>query len=314
MAGKDDNRASSLRKLIPLSARASIGAVPQDEDRGRDFYHRVLNLSWASFSLLAISIYAAFNVLFAWLYLALGGVAHLETFSDGLFFSLATMVTLNFGTMFPQTLATNIAVAVEALSGYLSFAVLGALTFARLSRPTARVLFSRTAVVGRYKGIPTLMFRAANRRGNQIIQAEAQVALVRNEAIGDGVEMRRIHDLRLLRNRHPVFALSWTLMHPLDEDSPLWGYSPESLAANEDFIIVVVSGTDDTFNQTIHARCLYNPQDIRWNHRFADILVRTDKGVTMDFTRFHDTVPLLTLVSSAEPSAGVSGGSAEPRP
>lgn len=276
--------------------------IARRERRERDIYHRLLTFRWSSFAAVVLGTWVAFNVIFALLYLFVGGVVHLRPwhFVDSFFFSAATMVTLNFGTMYPETAASNVIVAVESLGGFLSFTFLTGLMFARFSRPTARVLFSNVAVVTSYDGVQTLMFRAANQRGNQILQAEASVMLVRSERSREGIEMRRIHDLALVRDHHPVFSLSWTLMHPITESSPLWGYTPDMLERDNVFMVVVLAGVDDTFNQTIHARYLYRPDCIRWNHRFAEILIlKPDGGAGTDFERFHDTVPTPEAASPA---------------
>lgn len=284
-------RRRKLRFLDPVKAAQ---AVVRFDRQNRDVYHRLLTFRWSSFAAVVLSTWFLFNVVFALLYLGVGGVVHLRPwhFVDAFFFSAATMVTLNFGTMYPITVASNALVAVEALGGFLSFTFLTGLMFARFSRPTARVLFSEVAVVTAYDGVPTLMFRAANQRGNQILQAEASVMLVRTEISREGIEMRRIYDLDLIRDHHPVFSLSWTLMHPITESSPLWGYTPERLEREDVFMVVVLGGVDDTFNQTIHARYLYRPNCIRWNHRFAEILVlNPEGGAATDFERFHETFP-----------------------
>jgi inward rectifier potassium channel len=139
------------------------------------------------------------------------------------------------------------------------------------------------------------MFRAANQRGNQILQAQVRVTLVQAERSEEGIEMRRIYDLPLIREHNSVFTLTWTMMHPLDERSPLWGQTAESLAAGEAFIVVLLAGVDDTFSDTVHARHLYSAADIRWGHRFCDLFVAGADGTpAADYNRFHETEPLVS--------------------
>ncbi len=262
--------------------------------RQHDYYHRVLRLSWPAFGILILSCYLLLNVGFALAYLWVGGISGVRpgNFFDLFFFSLQTFVTLNFGTMVPKTFGADVVIAVETIAGLLTFAVTTSLIFARFSRPTARVLFSTCATVAPYNGVPTLMFRAANQRGNQILQAQVRVTLVRAERSSEGVEMRRIYDLPLTREFNSVFALTWTMMHPIDERSPLWGHTHESLLETETLIVVLVAGIDDTFNETIHARYLYGARDIHWDRRFVDVFkVREDGSRFTDYGLFHETEP-----------------------
>jgi inward rectifier potassium channel len=202
------------------------------------------------------------------------------------------MATVGFGNMYPADLFTNLAVTVEVLLGIVTIAIATALIFSRFSRTTARVMFSDVAVIAPYDGVPTLMFRAANRRRNQIVEARVTVSLLRDEVTLEGKEMRRFHDLVLARARTPIFALSWTVMHPVVSGSPLHGATPESLAARDARIIVTVTGIDETFSSTIYARHIYTYGEIIWGHRFVDILGESEDGVpTMDYRRFSQVEP-----------------------
>ena len=195
--------------------------------------------------------------------------------------------------MAPQTFYANAIVTVEAMVGLLGVALMTGLAFARFSRPTARVMFSQPAVILPYEGVPTLMFRTANQRRNQILEAQMQVYLMRNEVSAEGDSMRRFYDLRLLRRQTPSFTLSWTLMHPIDDQSPLYGMTPESLLQTGVTIVASLSGIDETVTQTIHARHIYVPQDILWNHRLVDIFHDTSDGHRyLDYCQFHDTHPI----------------------
>jgi inward rectifier potassium channel len=180
-------------------------------------------------------------------------------------------------------------VSVEVLLGMSGLALATGIIFARFSRPTARVVFSNVAVITPYDGIPTLMFRAANQRRNQILEAQVSVSLLRDERSGEGSAMRRFHDLRLLRARTPMFSLTWTVMHPVDERSPLYGATAGSLAAEGVEIVITLIGLDGTFSQTVHARHSYVADEIVWNRQFADILSRGEDGARIvDYGHFHD--------------------------
>ena len=150
-------------------------------------------------------------------------------------------------------------------------------------------MFSRYAVVSTFEGVPTLTFHLANQRGNQVLEAAVSVTLARQITTREGITMRRFEELLLVRARSPLFRLSWTVMHQIDEKSPLYGASQDSLFADQAEMIVVLSGTDDTFAATIHARHSYLPTDIHWNKRFADIIeIRADGQRTINLRKFHD--------------------------
>ena len=230
-----------------------------------DLYHRAISLPWWGFVLLGASAYLLGNVVFATLYLLQAGAisqAKPGSFADAFFFSVQTMATIGYGAMSPATVYANLIVTAETLCGMLMLALVSGLTFARVSIPTARVQFSRAAVVAPYDGVPTLMLRMANQRRSQIAQAEVTISVLRNERTAEGVWMRRFHDLRLARHRTPVFVLTFTVMHLIEPDSPLWGATPETLLRDEVEIVVAVTGLESKTGQTIHARTSYLASEV----------------------------------------------------
>jgi inward rectifier potassium channel len=261
----------------------------------RDVYHVLLTVRWRWFLLLVLLGSLVANVGFATLYFLMdGGIEGAQTgsFSDAFYFSVQTMSTVGYGTMHPKSHLANLLASAEAMLGMTGFALGAAVMFARLSRPNARILFSRVAVIGTHEGRPALMFRAANQRYNHILQATVFVTLLRTETTAEGEQMRRFHELPLVHARTPVFTLPWTIIHHIDEDSPLSGATPASLTAAETEIIVLLAGIDDAFSQTVHARKSYIAGEVRWRARFVDVLTRTDAGrIRIDFRRFHDTRP-----------------------
>ena len=191
--------------------------------------------------------------------------------------------------MYPTTTYAHSLVAIESLVGLLGVAMATGLMFARFSRPTARTLFSRVAAIAPYNGKPTFMFRVANQRRNQILEANLGVVVVQSEVTEEGQFMRRIRDLKLVRNQTPIFALSWTAMHPIDENSPLWGATPESLAEKAVEIVVTLTGLDETFSQTVHARHSYIASEVIWDRQFVDLFSQRPNGqYVIDYHHFHD--------------------------
>ena len=265
-----------------------VGAEP----RGlTDLYHQVLTMPAWGLPLLLACAYLLTNAIFALLYMLTGGVdgmAH-SSFADAFFFSVQTLSTIGYGGMVPKGMAANIVVTVEAFFGLALVAVSTGLIFARFSRATARVVFSKVAVITNFEGVPTLMFRAANQRGNQILEAEVMLNLLRQTVTAEGHVFRRFQELKVERARTPMFALTWTVLHAIDESSPLYGATLEDLKAWQAEIVIVLSGADDIFAQRIHARHSYLPDEIVWNQRFEDILHLDDQGNrVVDYGRLHD--------------------------
>lgn len=294
--GNSGTDQAAVRRVFHRDGTIDIVRKGWKVSRQRDLYHWFLSLRLWSLVGLCAGAYLLLNSFFALLYLLDSeGVANARTgsFADAFFFSVQTMATIGYGSMYPKSVFANLVVTVETVVGLLSFALITGLLFSRFSRPTARVLFSNVAVVSPYNGVPTLMFRVANERRNQLLQAEISVTLLRTERTAEGVEVRRQHDLKLVRDHSAFFSLSWTIMHPIDESSPLWGQTPESLAAGEVELAILLTGTDETFNQMVHGRFAYAAAEIQWNRRLADIIHRTPDGQRIvDYTRFHDTVAL----------------------
>ncbi|HET9122772.1 MAG TPA: ion channel [Acidiferrobacteraceae bacterium] len=262
---------------------------------GRDLYHGLLTLSWPAFIAGFALAYLGLNGLFALAYLPdPNAIVHVRpgNLLDAFFFSVQTMATIGYGHARPGDLYGNVLVTLESLTGLFGLAIAAGLVFARFSRPAARVIFSHQAVVCRYEGIPTLMFRVANQRRNQILEARIQVTLIRSETSAEGVRMRRLRDLRLVRATTPSFALSWTVMHQLTVDSPLHALHPDPSGTDDSELIVILTGLDDTLSQTVHARYTYRTSELRWNQQFADILSQTPDGRTvLDFSRFQALQP-----------------------
>jgi inward rectifier potassium channel len=265
----------------------------------RDFYHALLQMPWWGTLATISALYLMANAVFALGYLGTGGLAHAEpgSFVDAFFFSVQTMGTIGYGAIYPETRAANILVVTESLAGLLLTALATGLMFAKFSLSRARVVFSRTAVISPMDGIPTLMFRLGNERGNQIVNAQIQVALIRTERTAEGTPFYRSYDLKLVRERAFSLSRSWSAMHTIDRESPLFGQSPESIKSQEVELHVMVLGTDDTTMQSIHASHRYFAHTIQWGKRFVDILSETaDGNMLLDLRQFHDT-------QATEPSA-----------
>jgi inward rectifier potassium channel len=260
-----------------------------------DLYHRTLMLRWWQFLGMGCVIYLAVNVLFAGLYLAqpgsVGG-ARPGSFADAFFFSVQTIATIGYGQMSPATLYANVLVTIETMAGLVFLALSTGVVFARISRPTARVVFGRVATVAPQDGVPTLSFRIGNERNSQILEADVTVTLLRYERTQEGIAFRRFYTLPLARSHTPVFALTFTVMHHIDPDSPMHGATAASLAAEDAELLISVTGIEETTSQTVHAQHSYLLDEVLFGRRFADIFSTDPDGTrVIDYTRFHETGP-----------------------
>ena len=264
-------------------------------------YHALVTMPWPRFLAMLVGGYLVANVLFALLYMACGPnaldphgtAAPLGShFAEAFFFSVHTSATIGYGSIAPVGLAANLVVTLEAFVGLLGFALATGVLFARFSRPTARMVFSERAVVAPYRGVSAFMFRITNARRNELFGLTAQVLFSRIEGPPEA-RVRKYSQLALERSSVVFFPLSWTIVHPIDERSPLWGVTLEELVRQDAEFLVVLSGIDETFAQTVHARSSYKPAEIAWGARFVSIYnPRRDDGVvSIDVARLSHVEP-----------------------
>lgn len=259
----------------------------------RDSYHALLRWPWWITVAAIVGAYLLLNLVFACLYLAVGGVANVqpESFADSFYFAAQGFGAVGSGA-FPTGTAAHVLSVVQSISVLLLTAVATGLLFAKFSQTNGRITFTRQVVISPMDGVPTLMFRLGNERSNRIIEAQIRAVLMRTEHTAEGAKMYRMHDLVLTRDRSPALSRSWTALHPIAPGSPLHGHTPESLAASETEILVTVMGTDDTSLTPVHAQKQYLHADVLWGARHADILSEEPNGdLTLDLRRFHDVLP-----------------------
>jgi inward rectifier potassium channel len=261
-----------------------------------DLYYHLMKGSWLMLTGVLAVAYLLTNLLFASLYMMHSegiGSAEEGSFMDAFAFSVQTLSTIGYGTLAPRTGMAHTLVTVESMAGLIGTAIATGLVFTKFAQPRAKVLFSRNMLVQRRNGQPVLVFRLGNARGNEIIEASLRVSALVPEVTTEGEHMRRLIDLRLQRSTTPMFTMTWTVIHEIDAESPLFGRDEASCHADALRFIVSFTGIDATFSQTVHARHIYDHQDIKWGHRFADIVDNTDDGrLRIDYQRFHDTAPI----------------------
>ena len=277
---------ASERKL--RTGEVKVVRIGHDQLVFRDLYVNLLSLPWISLLCLVATFYLISNLAFASIYyLNRGGLTNATTFLDTFFFSVQTMATIGYGRMAPTAPITNALVTVEALWGFTYFAFVTGLMYSKFSRPTAQVLFSKVAVISDFEGKPHLKIRMANKRNNRIVDVSARLFLLRNTTTKEGFAIRRFYDLKLVRDHMPLLRLTWTLLHPIDEESPLFGLTEKEFQEMDDEIFVTLMGLDETLSQTIHARYSYFVDEILHESFFEDVVKRNDKLVEVDYGLFH---------------------------
>jgi len=264
--------------------------------RSLNVYHWLITIPWTMFFLLIALSYLLANVVFAFAFLLCGPGALQGSsepvmnsrFLEAFFFSVQTVATVGYGGVTPHGLAANILVTIEVLIGLLCFALATGLLFARFSRPNAKIVFSRNAIVAPYHDITAFEFRIANARTSQLINVEATVSLSRLETI-DGKPYRRFYELALERKMVVFFPLHWIVVHPIDDSSPLSGVTKEQFDASDAEILILLTAVDETFSQAVHARTSYKHTDVLWQVKFADIFLHSrDRRIAVDVRKISD--------------------------
>jgi len=278
------------------------------------FYKFLIGVSWPAFIGLVFATFLAVNLLFAGLYFAAGihtlqgaeAGTRFETFMNAFFFSVQTLTTVGYGAMVPRAMGSNVIASIEAMMGVMGFAFGAGLFYGRFSRPTARILFSSRSIVAPHQGRPSLQFRIANQRSNALVDLQATVILMSVEGSGDR-HRRSYARLRLELPEIYFLPLTWTVVHPIDEASPLYGKSAQDLADQAVEIMVLIKGFDDTFSQVVNARCSYRFDEIEWGARFLPAFHNDDRGhLVLDLKRIDATEPAPLDPIEAEPAEAVT--------
>jgi inward rectifier potassium channel len=261
----------------------------------RDPYHVAVGLTWPRFLALFVAIDLAVNAGFAALYWAVPGClenARPGSFADAFFFSMETLATVGYGRMAPVTTYGHLVSATEIVSGTMFTALATGLAFVRFARPRANILYAERAVVTRHNGRPTLMVRIANGRTSLLVDGMARFYALIAERSAEGQFYRRIQELALVRARIPIFGLTWTLMHVLDEASPLAGYDQARLRAEDVRLFLAVTVRDPTLAAEVHDMHDYGAQDVVFGMRYADAVTVDPGGRTVaDLERVGEIEP-----------------------
>lgn len=282
------------RTVITKTSFATIEHIGLEFSPVRDFYHTLLKTSWPRFILIVIAGYLLVNSVFAVaFYLNPGSVANAEpdSYLDAFAFSVQTMATIGYGVFTPATPLAHLIVIGESITSLLYTALCTGLIFSKFSRPNARLVFCRNPLLTTFEGSPALMFRIANARTNMVMEVSVRAAALKNMASAEGYNMRRQYDLKLVRDNSMAFILPWTVIHLIDENSPLDGMTDEDMKKADLSIFISLRGTDDIYTSEIHSLHIYSHDKFRRGTKFVDML-EIDQGPKrrVDHRKIHDFV------------------------
>jgi inward rectifier potassium channel len=260
-------------------------------------YHVLITMSWTKFWMLVVSCYAAVNVIFAFTYMSIGsgglegtsGARYMPRFWDAFFFSAQTMSTVGYGHISPRGMASNSVAAAESLLGLLVFALATGLLYGRFSRPSAQIVYSRNILIAPYlENKKGLMFRLVNQRRNILVDLKIEIIFSYNEVV-EGKTVRRFFPLDLERREVSMLTMNWTVVHPIDDDSPLADMDYQQLIDNEAGFAILLRAFDDTFSQTVHSRTAYQANEIVWGAKFKPVFDRDGDGrLVLDVSKISD--------------------------
>jgi inward rectifier potassium channel len=288
----------SRKRLLNRDGTFNVRRVGLGYWEALSAYHYFLTISWPLFLAYVAGSYVVLNALFAAAFVACGkgaltgfaAEAPIERFTQAFFFSVHTLATIGYGNIVPVTFAANVLVAFESLVGLLGFAIIAGIMFARFARPRAEIAFSKVAVVGPYRDKTALMFRIVNKKRNEIVEMGATVLLALRKRDHASVTDREFIPLKLERERVVFFPLAWTIVHPIDDASPLHGCPAEELRARDAELLILLDGFDETFSQTVHTRSSYKVDEIVWGAKFRNMFnpSEADGTISVDIRKLDD--------------------------
>jgi inward rectifier potassium channel len=285
-------RTRQPQTLLDSRGRPLIVRKGSSSNLKTDAYHFLRTASWPQIITLFFAAYLLANLLFAVIYYAGGEISNVRDFLDDFWFSVQTMATIGYGHLAPLNHFANVVVTVETFVSILLTALITGIVFARFATPSARVIFSRVAIIAQQDGKRALQFRMANDRATAIVEATVHLYLVRDEILADGEVMRRVYDLSVRRATSPVFALSFLVVHVIDETSPLYTATAVSLRESNVNIIATMTGIDDRLAAAVHARYLWTWNDIEFDRKFVDLFRFDESGKRyLDLGPLHETRP-----------------------
>ena len=292
------DRELGFGKNVTLNGRlmnpdGSFNVERDPKSRWDNTYYHLITMSWGRFLVLLFGFFLILNCLFSMLYVGIGveyfnGITVGEfghNFMQAFFFSSQTLTTVGYGHISPNGLMVSILASIESFLGLLTFALMTGLLYGRFSRPSAKIIFSENLLIAPYKGGKGLMLRMGNSSKSELIETEVQLLMAFNQREEDGSLVRKFYPLNLEISKINFFSLSWTVVHALDENSPIFNFSEQDILDANAEIMVLVKGTDETAQQVVHTRRSYSGDEIVWNARFSPVIEHSAKGVPRVLTR-----------------------------
>lgn len=285
--------AKKISGLVNKEGNPQLRTIGLKRDVFSDLYHHFLVKPWIVVLITIIGMFLTVNLVFTLFYMECNGIKNASTIHDYFFFSIQTLSTIGYGYMYPVNFCAHSLVAIQSFLGILFISFLTGLVFAKFSLPRAKVIFTEKAVINNEGGKLSLKFRMTNKRFNQIVNAQVKAYLLKFEYSDNGSRFRRINDMKLIRSNIPLFSLTITIQHIIDEQSPFYNETYESLIEKQGIVILTITGLDETISQTIHSRHTYTIDDIAWNYKYKDIIL-TDENNEMfiDYKYFNELEPL----------------------
>jgi inward rectifier potassium channel len=283
--------ADKPKKLINQDGTPTLRTEGLRREVFSDLYHHFLRKSWWQFLIIILSLFISVNLIFTFFYFECDGIQNAHNKLDYFFFSVQTLSTIGYGFMYPTNLCSHVLIVTQSFLGLLFLSFLTGLVFAKFSLPRAKILFTKNALVCYEKDDLTFKFRMTNKRANQIVDARIKGVMLKLEKMADGSLFRRIHDMKLVRNEIPMFSLSFTVQHIIEENSPFYQETHESLVQKEALVIITITGLDETMSQMVSTRHSYNFDEIIWGAQFKDVLLRDENGeLYFNFHNFDEII------------------------
>ncbi|MES2590383.1 MAG: ion channel [Bacteroidota bacterium] len=295
--GFGSKTSSQKTRLINTDGSFNIKRIEQSRWSSTSIYHALIKMPWYKFNFIIFCYFIVINLVFAAGYYIIGldGLRGMEAttdtdkFFEAFFFSTQTVSTVGFGRLSPGSHSISVLAAIESLIGLLGFAIVTGLIYGRFSRPKARIIFSEKAIIAPFKNTTAFQFRIANKmRNSQITDIEARVTVAKLE-VENGVPIRRFRPLELEIKRIIFFPMTWTINHPIDENSPLFGMTEKDIKESDAEFMILLNGFDDTFSQTVSSRFSYTHEEVVCGAKFISVFGLNEDGqTTQDLNKIND--------------------------
>jgi inward rectifier potassium channel len=284
---------SNDQRMLNKDGSANVIRLGEPKFSVINLYHALVSMPWWKFNIYVLAIYLFGNLFFALIYYTvdpngLGGMTYhseYEKFLEIFFFSAQSLTTVGYGRLNPVSLFDSTVAAIESMVGLLGFALATGLLYGRFSRATAKLIYSDNIIVAPYKHVrfpeanSALMFRILNARKNQLIEIEAQIMFAYNEEV-NGAIVRKFQQLKLETEKINLLAMSWTIVHPIVPESPMYGLTEEDIESVGAEFIINIKAIDDTYVQQVYTRSSYTWKELIWGVKFESVISKNEQGVT----------------------------------